>query len=374
MSDENDLTEPERVSPFDDTVPDRPAPSVWPPRQQDFRRRQTFPVWVTILLVMLATALIGGGLGLIFFTATVQYRGALHAQATTIARATEQVRQAQDQATTAALSTASANIYASATAQSGATATATAIVDSATATATAFGDVLTQATSGTPALDDPLSDNTGNNSWDQTNNAVNGQCVFPGTGYHALAAQQGFFHPCLAEASNFRNFAYQVTMIIDSGKQGGIVFRANSASMSLYFFYVDIDGRFSLDLYKSSSQAKTLSSGFNAAITTGLKQSNQLAVVAYNGTLYLYVNQQFITSIADNTLSGGKIGVAALDLKNPTEVEYSNAQVWTLSSSTVLTPTATQISTATATTTTTATPTVTGTPTLTVTPTPTDRP
>lgn len=367
MSDENDLTEPERVSPFDDTVPDQSAPSVWPPPQQNFRRRQTFPVWVTILLVMLAIALIGGGLGLIFFTATLQYRGTLHAQATTMARATEQVRKAQDLATNAALSTADATIYASATAQSGATATATAIVDSATTTATAFGDVLTQATSGTAALDDPLSDNSGNNNWDQTNKVINGQCVFPGTGYHALAAQQGFFHPCFAEASNFSNFAYQVTMIIDSGKQGGIVFRANSASMSLYFFYVDIDGRFSLDLYKSSSQAKTLSSGFNAAITTGLKQSNQLAVVAYNGTLYLYANQQFITSTTDNTLSGGKIGVAALDLKNPTEVEYSNARVWTLSSSTVLTPTATKISTATATATT-ATPAVTGTPT------PTDRP
>lgn len=374
MSDENDLTEPERVSPSDVTVPNLPLPPVWPPPQQNFRRRQTFPVWVTILLVMLASVLIGGGLGLIFFTATLQYRGALHAQATTIARATEQARQAQDQATANVLSTADANIYASATAQAGAAATTTAIVDSATATATAFGNVLTQATSGKAALNDPLSNNTGNNSWDQTNKAVNGQCVFPGTGYHALAAQQGFFHPCLAEASNFSNFAYQVTMIIDSGKQGGIVFRANSASMSLYFFYVDINGRFSIDLYKSSSQAKTLNSGFNAAITTGLKQSNQLAVVAYNGTLYLYANQQFITSITDNTLSGGKIGVAALDLKNPSEVEYSNARVWTLSSSTVLTPTATQIATATATTTTTATPTVIGTPTVTKTPTATSTP
>ncbi len=371
MSDENDLTEPERVSPSEVTVPDLPLPPVWPPPQQNFRRRQTFPARVTILLIILASALIGGGLGLIFFTATVQYRGSLHAQATTLARLTEQVRQAQNKATANVLSTADASIYASATAQSGATATASAAVDSATATAVAFGDVLQQASSGTTALDDPLSDNTRNNYWDQTNKAVDGQCVFPGTNYHALAAQQGFFHPCLAEASNFSNFAYKVTMIIDSGKLGGIVFRANSASMSLYFFYVDIDGRFSLDLYKSSSQAKTLSSGFNAAITTGLKQSNQLAVVAYNGTLYLYANQQFITSIADNTLSGGKIGVAALDLKNPTEVEYSNAQVWTLSSSTVLTPTSTQISTATVTRTT---PTVIGTPTVTKTPTATSTP
>ena len=93
----------------------------------------------------------------------------------------------------------------------------------------------------------------------------------------------------------------------------------------------------------------TLSSGYNAAITTGIKHSNQLAVVAYNGIFYLYANQQFITNLADSTLSAGKVGVAAIDYKDPTEVEFTNAQVWTIPSSTTLTPTATQLSTPTST-------------------------
>ncbi len=364
MSDENRLTDAERVSPFDVTVPDLPVVRTWPPVQQDFRRRETLPLWVSILLIFLAIALIGGGFGLILFATTVQYRGALHSQATAIAFLTVQARntaQAQGQATANAFATANTNIYASATAQSGATATATATVDSATATTAALGSVLTQATSGTAALDDPLSENTGINKWDETNGSVGGECVFAGTAYHVRAARQGFFQPCLAEASNFSNFAFQVSMTIDSGKQGGIVFRANSASKAFYLFYIDIDGRYSLDLYKSGSQATTLSSGYNAAITTGIKHSNQLAVIAYNGIFYLYANQQFITSLADSTLSAGKVGVAALDLKDPTEVEFTNAQVWNISSSTTLTPTATQLSTPTATQTPSATSTATST-------------
>jgi len=352
MSDENWLKNREQVSPFDITVPDLPVLQRWPPVQQNFRRRETLPTWVSILLIFLAIALIGGGLGLILFATTAQYRGALHAQATAIALSTVQARntaQAQDQATANAFATANTNIYASATAQSRATATATATVDSATATTAALGSVLTQATSGTTAFDDPLSGNTGNNKWDETNGSVSGECVFTGTAYHVRAARQGFFQPCLAEASNFSNFAFQVSMTIDSGNQGGIVFRANSANNAFYLFYIDIVGRYSLDLYKNGSQATTLSSGYNAAIATGIKHSNQLAVVAYNSIFYLYANQQFITSLADSSLSAGKIGVAALDFKNPTEVEFTNAQVWNISSSSTLTPTATQPSAPTAT-------------------------
>ncbi len=360
MSDEHQLTEPERVSPSDMTIPDSQVPPVWPPAQQNFRRRSTFPVWATILLIVLAFALIIGGLGLIFYTTTLQYRASVHNQATAIALSTAhtlETAQAQAQATANTLATANANIYASATAQAGATVTATAI-------ATALGNILTQATSGTSALDDPLSDNSGNHNWDKTQSSVDGQCVFTSSGYKAQAARQGYFQPCFAEATSFSNFAYQVSMIIDQGKQAGIVFRGNSASNAFYLFYIGINGSYSLDIYKGSSHATTLNNGFSSSITTGLKQTNQLAVVAYKNILYLYVNQQFITSVTDSTLNSGKIGVAALDSKNPTAAAFTNARVWNITSSNVLTPTAsnTPTPTPTATNTATVTPTSSSTP------------
>lgn len=93
-----------------------------------------------------------------------------------------------------------------------------------------------------------------------------------------------------------------------------------------------------------------------------------LAVVAYKGTFYLYDNQQLLTSVSDNTLSSGKIGVAAIDYTQPTEAEFSNAQVWNVTASTfTTTPTVTASPTVVGTTTPTAG--TTGSPTPTVSPT-----
>jgi hypothetical protein len=281
-------------------------------------------MWLTILIIMLALALIGSGFGFIVYATTAQYRATLHSQATTIVKLTRQVAQTRVQATANVWATANARIYATATAQ----ASLTAQVDNATATAAAFTNMFTQDTGGTLKLNDPLSDNTGNNNWDETNGAVGGACVFIGSDYHAIEARQGYFQPCFAQATGFSNFVYQVTMIIDNGRQGGIIFRANSAKGSFYFFRIGIDGMYALDLYKGGNLNITLTNGFSSAITTGLDQTNQLAVIANNGNLYLYVNQQFITGVIDSSLSSGKIGVAAIDFRNPARVEFSNAQVW----------------------------------------------
>src|SRR2546429_35095 len=131
MSDENWLKEREQVSPFDITVPDLPVLQRWPPVQQNFRRRETLPTWVSILLIFLAIALIGVALGLILFPPTAQSRGPLHTQATAIALTTVQApntAQAKDQATAKLFAPANPNFYAIATAQPRATATATATV------------------------------------------------------------------------------------------------------------------------------------------------------------------------------------------------------------------------------------------------------
>lgn len=384
MSDENQFVPPERVSPTeptvpnlppqvsptDATVPDMPMPVPgWPPPQQSYRRRSTFPASTTILLIFLAAILILGGLGFIIFAATGQYTATLHTQATAYVhqtRAAITATQSHVQGTANAFSTADANIYNTATVQAGVTATLTAQTDDATATATTLGNTFTTITSSTTALNDPLSDNTGNNGWDETSASVAGQCVFINSAYHAIEARLGYLQPCLAESTNFSNFAYQVQMIVDKGNQGGIVFRATSAKGSFYFFRIGIDGSYAFDLYKSATQATTLIQGFSAAITTGLTQSNQIAVIAIKNTFYLYVNQQFVIALSDSTLTSGTIGVASLDTRVPTEIEFSNAQVWNVSNldytPTPTTPTPTTTTTATATKTATATPTATSSP------------
>src|SRR5947209_4867572 len=100
MSEENQIPEPGQVSPWDPTVAHPPGPS-WPPAQGYAQRRETASRGTTILLIVLALALIGGGLGFILYATTVQYRSTLHAQSTAEARLTAQAQatvQAKDQA------------------------------------------------------------------------------------------------------------------------------------------------------------------------------------------------------------------------------------------------------------------------------------
>jgi hypothetical protein len=357
MQDEHSQAEPDReyVSPTDITVPDMQAVQVpptalprlmslaplqeqvpaWPPVQPMYTRREIASSSEIALVAFLAIVLVAGSLGFLLFVTAAQYRTTLSTDATAFAHSTslvQQTSQAYAQATANVFATANARIYASATAQYGATATLTAQQNDVTATATAYGNILTQITGGTAALNDPLSDNSGNNHWDVTNNTVNSACFFKGTNYQVNENQQGFFQPCLAEATNFSNFAYQVSMTVNQGTQAGIVFRASPTKDSFYFFHVGIDGTYALDLYKSHSQATTLASGFSSAITTGTTQTNTLAVIAYKGSIYLYANQTFIALVTDKTLTSGKIGVASLDAGVPTQAVFSAAEVWNLSS------------------------------------------
>jgi Flp pilus assembly protein TadG len=338
MADEKQGPEPERVSPTAVTEPNPPV--AWPAAITSARRRETLSTPTIVAIILLATALIAGGLGLVVYATTLQYRASLHNAASAVARSTAQAQattRAQLQGTANAYATANSNIYASATVQAGATATVVAQTGDLTATVTALGDILSQASSGTAALDDPLSDNTSNNKWDVTSGSVASGCVFIESTYRAIEARKGFFQACVAQSSNFSNFAYQVQMTIIRGGQGGIIFRANTVTGSFYLFRIDSSGFYALDLYHNNKLASTLVSGYSAAINGASQQANTLAVVAYKGTLYLFDNASYITSASDDSLSSGKIGVAALDYTLPTEAEFSSVQVWKVTAATFTT-------------------------------------
>jgi hypothetical protein len=310
------------------------ATRAWPPPPRTIPR-QGPSTGMVILFVVLATALIAGGLGFIIYSATAQYSTRLTTSATAQAGATMQAQntalaktQVVVQATNQALVTAQAGILATATAQTGATATAGAAGNLGTATATALENLLTNDTSGNPTLMDDLTDNSGGNRWDEglTGNGNTG-CFF-NQDYHARESQTNFLQPCFADATNFSNFVYEVQMTIDHGSQGGILFRANKSTGQYYLFRIGTDGPYTLEVYKNNKSLMMLSSGISSAINNADGQSNDIAVIANKNSLYLYVNQQLVTSAVDSTLSAGQIGVAAIDYSTPTEVEFSSVQVW----------------------------------------------
>src|SRR2546421_4383864 len=223
---------------------------------------------------------------------------------------------------------------ASATAQAHATSTtAVNATTNALANATATASVIAANPDpyphgqGTLALYDPLSGNSHKYGWN-----VKSTCIFKGGAYHANIPNQHFTDTCVANASDFFNFVFEVRMTIIKGDCGGIAFRDDHATDKRYFFEVCQNGYYAFLLYAGGSGviSKVFTNRTSTAIRTGLNQANVIAVVANAGTFDLYANKQKIAGLSDSTFSHGQIGVAASASNDPTEVVYSNAKVWTL--------------------------------------------
>jgi hypothetical protein len=225
------------------------------------------------------------------------------------------------------LATSTAQANATATAQASATA-------AASATATALQAVLSQVTSSAPTLTDSLSAPS-NNKWDQlsaSNSTQSGSCAYTGGAYESSMPTKGYFQPCYAEAPTFSNFAYQVEMTIKQGDKGGILFRADTTNSKFYLFNITQSGAYNLFVYidNQGTHAKNLLSNSTSLFKQGLNQLNTITVVARGGSMYFYINGQYIDGVSDTTLSSGKIGVFGESGTNSTVVAFSNAEVWQL--------------------------------------------
>lgn len=187
-----------------------------------------------------------------------------------------------------------------------------------------------QATSGTPVLHDPLSAQDAN-QWDELDQSDAG-CAFVNNAYQVSSLKSGLIVDCFAIHTEFRNFAYQVQMVMQEGDGGGIIFRAESSESRFYYFRVSTGGGYSFYAFKDtrSKDALLLSAGVAPSFDSTQGDTNTLTVVARGSDLYLFVNKQLVTEVHDNTYTFGQIGVFALDLGDDTEVTFSDVKVWQL--------------------------------------------
>lgn len=299
-----------------------PAMPAAPPTPPPSSRRGT--KLRNAVLAGLALLLILGGLGIFTLVHNGQV-AASNANATATAQAL-----VRDHASATALSDST-----TATAEANGIATQAAINSSqATATAVAFQNLYTSSTSGAPALNDPLSDNSRGNGWSEGASTGGGGCQFTGGAYHATIPNNSFFESCDATAVSFTNFAYSVQMKIVKGDCGGVLFReADLNNGKFYYWRVCQDGTYSLLLYinNTGGTAKTLLGSTLTSFNTGLNSSNLLTVIAKGQSIYLYVNKQEVDSVNDGSYSQGQLGVTADSLgSSPTDVAYTNAEVWRL--------------------------------------------
>jgi hypothetical protein len=203
------------------------------------------------------------------------------------------------------------------------------------ATVSSTRQLYVMATSGSPFLDGLLSHNDANN-WVEYTAAQGGGCAFTEGAYHSTVLQKDMI-PCLAQGTDFSDFAYQVQMTIITGDEGGLIFRSNEIdpnnplplSTNYYLFAISHDGHYDLS-YQGDKSKVQLTSGSSPTIKTGLNQPNLLTVIARGGNISLYVNKQYIASVTDSSRGSGLIGVFAQNDGNLTDVAFSNAQLWNL--------------------------------------------
>jgi hypothetical protein len=183
-----------------------------------------------------------------------------------------------------------------------------------------------------PVLDAPLSTNDTNHWTEYT--STEGNCIFTDASYHAITQLKDRNVPCFAQATNFRDFTYQVQMTIIKGEFGGIIFRAADATHFKYYrFVIDENRQYSLIVFGDSTgeHDQLLQAGSSSFIKLGLNQSNLLAVVARGSDFSLYINNLYITSVSDGTYSSGQIGVVGGNyVVAATDVMFRNARVWNL--------------------------------------------
>ncbi|MEO8956642.1 MAG: family 16 glycoside hydrolase [Ktedonobacteraceae bacterium] len=275
-----------------------------------------------IVLVLLALLIILSGFGLIYYS-TVYQPNQIHAQGTATAQ-TNQTRITQATATAHAQATGTAIAVVNATATANAVATAHVV-----GTATALQSIYTHATSGNPVLNEPLNGNTGSN-WDVDQAQGGGGCGFNGGSYRASIYSKGFYFSCFAQNTNFSNFAFQVQMNITRGDSGGLIFRGNSATTKFYAFQVGQDGSYDLFASQDRTHSSDLLFSNSPTIKKNTGQTNLVTIIARGGNISFYINKRYTGSVSDGTFKSGQIGLFASDHTHPTDVTFSNLQIWNL--------------------------------------------
>ncbi len=186
--------------------------------------------------------------------------------------------------------------------------------------------------SGTLRVNNSLRDNSGVFNWMDDSvspNRENQGCRFIDGTYHIVntGMSRAYMIYCLALNSSLSNFTYQIQATLLKGSAVGIVFR-QAVHYRYYYFAIWQNGSYALE-WHNGTLSRILTQGSSPAIHTGLNQPNILAVVAHDTTLDVYVNQQHLTRVTDNSYAGGRIGTAIQsDGGSPGDAAFTHLMLW----------------------------------------------
>ena len=162
-------------------------------------------------------------------------------------------------------------------------------------------------------------------------------CQFNSSSYTISIQQAHTLQYCLNNSQKFAEIAYQVTMTVQQGDCGGLVFRYVDNNN---FYYIDVcqDGTYDVGDYVNGTQnLRYNNTQANSSIIQGTGKQNVIAITVQGDTVNVFINGHTVDTVTSQALTSstftqGEVGLLADDLGNPTVVSYANALVWTAAS------------------------------------------
>lgn len=137
----------------------------------------------------------------------------------------------------------------------------------------------------------------------------------------------------VTEPVNYADFKLEITVEdIPAGSSGGVVFRSRDG-FDFYSFRVSARGSYILDLAlgreNEEMQWQTLVSWTQSDLVDS--DSNRLGVIAQGDDFWLFVNDELVEHMHDQTYTSGEIGVIAehWDGEEGVRVYFDDLSIWT---------------------------------------------
>lgn len=171
-----------------------------------------------------------------------------------------------------------------------------------------------------PLVADPLTKEDGNN-WPHDTT-----CNFHDGAYYAnYSSRSAGTYTCVSNKISYQNVAIALNVTLFRGDAAGIVFRGTKGMNDFYEFMVS-QFQYYLAVIQGNS-IKGIVPMPNPAIH-GMGQANRLLVIARGGSFQLFINNLFVATVQDSTLSAaGYIGVGLA--YNPVgEASFSDLDIY----------------------------------------------
>ncbi len=107
----------------------------------------------------------------------------------------------------------------------------------------------------------------------------------------------------------------------------GPLVRYQDGTDEFYWFQISSDGYYAVDLYHQGEFSNLVTWEPSEAINQGLEATNRIRVVCQGNQFRFYVNDVHLVDVADATLGGGTVGLAAGTFDEPGIVTYFDNMV-----------------------------------------------